>query len=256
MSGVLERMILRTRSALAGIEPLFAPRCAASEGSHDAGDRPTAAAESGVRRAPAPRRRRTEPARASRIIPPDRAAAPSSPVTPAFSEEGAHATPSPPHDPPVDEVPRTGSVAGDIHVAPPDVSSDSLPVPLPAAPGEPQELAAREALMVSARSDDGDGPRSAHSRMALTADSAGRAEPLAFFDHDASPAPISKEHSAPQRPAFAANGEASAAPPQVTISIGHVEVRAAPVSPPPRRPAFRPRVTLDEYLNRRTGDSR
>jgi len=47
----------------------------------------------------------------------------------------------------------------------------------------------------------------------------------------------------------------AAAPAQVTISIGHVEVRAAPVSPPARRPAFRPRVTLDEYL-RRSGDSR
>jgi hypothetical protein len=68
------------------------------------------------------------------------------------------------------------------------------------------------------------------------------------FDEGVAPAPISKKHST-------SSGPAPAAPPQVTISIGHVEVRAAPVSQPARRPAFRPRVTLDEYL-RRSGDAR
>jgi hypothetical protein len=257
MSGVLERMILRTRSALAGIEPLLAPRYAASEGFHETGDRPIGTAESGVRRAPAPRQRRTEPGRPARIIAPSHAASPSSPVTPAFPQEDARAGSSPRQDPVVNDVPGPPSIAADVHVAAPDVSSVSSP--LPATPGEPQQLAAREPLIASARIVSGGDDAAAQyprSRVALTADSGGRAEPAALFEHDAAPASISKESRAPQRPAFAANGEVSAAPPQVTISIGHVEIRAAPVSQPPRRPAFRPRVTLDDFLGRRSGEPR
>ncbi len=42
---------------------------------------------------------------------------------------------------------------------------------------------------------------------------------------------------------------ASAAAPAVTISIGHIDVRAAlPPAPARSRPAFRPRVSLDEFL--------
>ena len=42
---------------------------------------------------------------------------------------------------------------------------------------------------------------------------------------------------------------APAAAPEVTISIGHIDVRAAPPPAPARsRPAFRPRVSLDEFL--------
>lgn len=44
----------------------------------------------------------------------------------------------------------------------------------------------------------------------------------------------------------------------ITISIGHVEVRNAPAPPPaaPRRPAFRPAVSLDTFLKRGGGDER
>ena len=233
MSGVLERMILRTRSALAGIEPLFAPRYAASEGFREPGDRPTGA--------PAPRQRQT--ARTARTIAPDRAMA-SSPVAPAFSEEGARATSWPRQEPVVDEVP------GSLSTAPADVSSDSVSAPLPAGPRQAEEPAARAPPLASARTVSADDAitRSARSRIALTNDAASPAGPVL--------ARVSKQRTAPQPPAFAANGEASAAPPHVTISIGHVEIRAAPVSPPPRRPSFRPRMTLDEYLGRRTGDSR
>jgi hypothetical protein len=38
---------------------------------------------------------------------------------------------------------------------------------------------------------------------------------------------------------------------EVSISIGHIEVRAVPLAPPRRKPVARPRVTLDEYLRRR-----
>jgi hypothetical protein len=37
----------------------------------------------------------------------------------------------------------------------------------------------------------------------------------------------------------------------VTISIGHIEIRAVQAAEPPLRPGFRPRVSLDDFLNRR-----
>ncbi len=43
---------------------------------------------------------------------------------------------------------------------------------------------------------------------------------------------------------------------EVNIAIGHIEVRSVPKVEAPRRPAAKPRVTLDEYLRRRNGDSR
>jgi hypothetical protein len=43
-------------------------------------------------------------------------------------------------------------------------------------------------------------------------------------------------------------------PPDVTIAIGHIEVRAAP-PPAPRRSAAQPRVTLSEFLRRSGGKS-
>jgi hypothetical protein len=37
----------------------------------------------------------------------------------------------------------------------------------------------------------------------------------------------------------------------VTISIGHIEIRAVQAAEPTLRPGFRPRVSLDDFLNRR-----
>jgi hypothetical protein len=49
-------------------------------------------------------------------------------------------------------------------------------------------------------------------------------------------------------------GEAKSSGPNVTITIGHIEVRAAQVAERTRRPAFRPRVSLDDFLSQRNGD--
>jgi len=49
------------------------------------------------------------------------------------------------------------------------------------------------------------------------------------------------------------------APPsvEVNVSIGHIEVKSAPSSPPPRRASARPRLTLEEFLKTpRPGGSR
>lgn len=61
-------------------------------------------------------------------------------------------------------------------------------------------------------------------------------------------------------PARRPTAEEHAAPvdhlPEVRISIGHIEVRAAQVADRPRSAAFRPRVSLDDYLRRHEGSDR
>jgi hypothetical protein len=47
--------------------------------------------------------------------------------------------------------------------------------------------------------------------------------------------------------------ETTGSGPEVTISIGRIEVHTVPAVERPRRPAFRPRVTLDDFLNGRSG---
>lgn len=75
-------------------------------------------------------------------------------------------------------------------------------------------------------------------------DTGGRA---ATMDSRSTPAPSRRDPA----PGAAADEVARAGTTEITISIGHIEVRAAPAPEPPRKPAARPRVTLDEYLRRR-----
>lgn len=58
----------------------------------------------------------------------------------------------------------------------------------------------------------------------------------------------------PIRPAYDASAHRGVT--EVTISIGHIEVRSAPPAEPVRKALTRPRVTLEEYLRRRQTDGR
>jgi hypothetical protein len=230
MSGVLERMILRTRSGLAGIEPLFAPRYTAT-----AGSRELDAAQSVSRALPPPQPRARSP---GTTLPSNRAA----------SAEAAPAAASR-RDQIVDEL----SVDDATHVTRQDASNarhlaarnEELGAHALHLPLTPMETAFGEGTAPAAIGKQRAAASAvAPGRTALAADGVAAA---ALSQHARS-RPV-------EQALFAANSEAPAAPTQITISIGHVEVRAAPVSQPPRQPAFRPRVTLDEYL-RRTGESR
>jgi|GEM_PF-3253405 len=44
--------------------------------------------------------------------------------------------------------------------------------------------------------------------------------------------------------------------PEINISIGHIELRAARVAESPRKPAFRPQLSLDDFLHGKSGASR
>jgi hypothetical protein len=63
-----------------------------------------------------------------------------------------------------------------------------------------------------------------------------------------------------QRRRLQAQRAESAAPseqkPEIHISIGSIELRAAPAEPRPAPAPFRPRVSLQDFLNRKTGATR
>jgi hypothetical protein len=236
MSGLLERMILRTRSGLAGIEPLSAPRYTATAGSREPEDR-LDAAQSVIRALPPPQPRARLP-RTVQTLPRNRAA----PAEAAHSaatrrdqivdklsvDDATHATP------------QDASNARHLAARNEDLGAHELHLPL-----TPAETAFGEDTAPAAIGKQRATPSAvAPGRTALAA---GGVTPAALPQHARS-RPV-------EQALFAANSGAPAAPPHITISIGHVEVRATPVSQPLRRPTFRPRVTLDEYL-RRTGDTR
>jgi hypothetical protein len=56
------------------------------------------------------------------------------------------------------------------------------------------------------------------------------------------------------KPSVQSEDSSSSPSREITISIGHIEVRNVPAPAKPRRPAFRPRVTLDEFLKGQAGD--
>jgi hypothetical protein len=62
----------------------------------------------------------------------------------------------------------------------------------------------------------------------------------------------SPEQYGPTAGPVAQNASGSRAP-EITISIGHIELRAAHAPQAPRKPAFRPQLSLDEFLNKKPG---
>lgn len=92
---------------------------------------------------------------------------------------------------------------------------------------------------------EGDRTRSIHAAMQVAA----REESRAIR------APESTRPS-PRRAAETAAQNSAEAPLDITISIGHIEVRSAQVSERPRRPAFRPKTSLADFLKPRQGGAR
>jgi hypothetical protein len=105
--------------------------------------------------------------------------------------------------------------------------------------------AIRAADAAEATKREGDRARNTHAAMQVAA----REEPRAIR------APESARPS-PHRAAETAARSSPEAPLDITISIGHIEVRSAQVIERPRRPAFRPKTSLADFLKPRQGGAR
>ena len=108
---------------------------------------------------------------------------------------------------------------------------------------EAGESGAPDAIEATKR--EGDRARNNHAALQVAA----REEPRSIR------APESARPS-PRRAAETAAENSPEAPLDITISIGHIEVRSAQVIERPRRPAFRPKTSLADFLKPRQGGAR
>jgi hypothetical protein len=252
MGAVLDRMIQRTRGPLSSVEPRSLPRFAPARAVFDSaaiGDGESLIEESravrpaiGSAAVPAVLReslgrRGTDKA----AIDPEPPAGPVDHVTPRpFAERSPLATAATRPDPGPDDVdsvrPRAEQPLATRSARPGDHDSawprDPVDgVPPPRTPSEPAEQRAADPTA-------GSGETGTTSNASVTR----QATPAASVEAQSRSRP---EAIRPQT----APDELDARP-EVTILIGHIEVRAAPASEPPRaRAPFRPRVTLDDFLD-------
>jgi hypothetical protein len=286
MSTLLERMILRTRAPLSSLEPLVEPRYApaaqaAPLPSDEQASDATAAdvAEPGTAIGPDPDMGRgagqqprarpgaTHPA-AARLGGDDVVAHDAKPLstrprsTPRSSAQPAAATQPSAGDearpqPPAARPPRPGNEQTEAQ-------------PRPAAPSWPQStpLSPPTAAQPHPGSEEAEPRRTGEASPATVdrADSSGpivaKPDPLPNSVSGMQPVAVSarlmpasppasgpagtRGPKAPQTP-----GDADVAGPDVTISIGHIEVRSAPATVQRPKPAFRPQVSLADFLARR-----
>jgi hypothetical protein len=278
MSTLLERMIQRTQAPLSSLEPLsrphFSDRPAQPLWAHSASEgTDTAPEDSGITGAsnplPPPLSRPQSPrAELARISHADTAAGLAARPRPAEAEPptappraglkpqvrtapARHDGPEPAHAPPQ----PTGHRGPDTIQTPPEpAATDHRRPDTVGTPPEPT-AAAPDRHVGSSVPVDPPGPE-IHTRAARAT-----AQPEAMPAVTPLPVPA---RLVPERRtrALDGSGESPAAQqstadtgggrPDVTICIGHIEVRAAPPTEPPRpRLPFRPRVSLDDFLTQR-----
>lgn len=241
MSTLLERMVKRARAPLPGIEPLLRPRYAYSGALAGRSHRDTIMEASelpSIKPGPAgrfPDQSPNMPTAASGDR--DEIDGPGAPRSRKRVSEPELPHTSERHSPEFRPRPSEGSSSlAQIHrparasdsapqIAPalPDLNSGSASPPAKTAPGRSPQLIA-EQVVATRRIETAHPPFSPPSTK------------------------LSRQQPAPEQEAAA---EESAG---VTISIGHIEIRAAQVVEHPRKPPFRPRVSLSEFLSQRNGE--
>jgi len=248
MTTLLQRMTMRARTPLSSVEPatrpLFAPI-----------DQRSASASADARELSAVALAATPPleswTRSARAD--ERARVPRSDGAEHGLMEGAqraHAVPSAHAAPSAQAAPQADAA--------PSPHADTAPPargPLPAG-------AAHRGFGDERRRDpdvaEAPGGASARTDVAAEESSIGSAVPRAGAEPPASTpavADVRPRQPARRTPAGVAEPAPAAATPEVTISIGHIDVRApAPAAPAHSRPAFRPRVSLEDFLASRQGE--
>jgi hypothetical protein len=289
MSSLLDRMVQRTRVPRSGVEPLLRPRYSPQPRTVDPQSSKMGladsilevsrfpSAESGSVTAhsealPAPQtpnpnpRRPSEPAApaspdrmrprerapATRVDPPGYAsrspAAESLPVTQVDERRFGSGNPQPNALPATPIAHRSSSS--------PNLATESLAQPVQAGAGTveaaPQRLSARLTPAMNAVSPVGSTPHSVASK-----------KPANEQTFPSAPTTAGPGTLLRSQEGFPSSRQPQLAPhigakfeeigTNVTISIGHIEVRAAPEAERPCRPRFRPRVSLNDFLNQKNG---
>jgi hypothetical protein len=245
-SGVLARMIQRSREPQSSLEPVIQPRFAPRAAAFAPGDDPAPGSPPpGARPAEAPSPAAPAPQALAPSAPPPEALSPDVPAPEAVSPDEL-----PPETPVavIPDLPETSRVTGSGNRSP-----QLSPWPVTATPAE-DDFASRDE---PAPLDPG--PPSYRARAASERAVTSRAAHREYRSEQRS-----------YRSVVAVAGEevreVGAREPAVTITIGHIEVRAAPAPQrpprPPRqeapqrpKPAFRPQTTLADFLGNGAGGS-
>jgi hypothetical protein len=235
MSNLLERMIQRTRAPLAGIDPLVQPRYSQLRGQSPLAMSATSDAASEAATGT------MEQSTASQISPP----------------AGSRERPMPEIPASMDRVQRAASARASVTDTARRDSGESLSVPLEARRSTSTDDAGkREARGEDrARSQISPVPENAETSNAAASTANERLVAAARMQQNlaATRSPAEKGFSSQPRREPYTETESVKDGANVIISIGHIEVRAAQAAERPRRPAFRPRVSLDEFLGRKNG---
>ncbi len=278
MSTLIERMIQRTRGPLSSLEPVATPAFAAVPlGEHAwAGSPGEAAADeasvvaSGQDQRPGQRpdqqpgerpdqqpgtRQRRSPAR---TVGDDHADGPAdsgrgplleAPVT--ARARPARAMPAPDPSPRNRTTPRWPEPppAANRHLGHDHSESGPDQVAMPVGRSDENPHNARERAVPEPEANAAAGPE---GRATAAGPRAAAAEPgaRAAVEPATLPARLRRAHPQPEPPELPGQAAyASGSGPEITISIGHIEVRSAPATEQPRiRPPFRPQVSLADFL--------
>jgi hypothetical protein len=254
MSSLLERMIQRARAPIPGVEPLLQPRYARPEadGRQSRRDAPRQAGESPEARSS----NEFSPRFSSEEFSPEksgsasrRSAENTSPIAPAakthipametpIMTRPAAAAGQRPQNAHLDRVPSTRL---EHHLQPPAEPAIGKAEPVP-----PFDSGRLEKFGVTRASVSI--PVASPVVPAIPV-AIGTGKATSSQRQSAEHATLRPPASNSQRPAPVPQGTIENRTPDVTIAIGHVEVRAAQqVVERPRRPAFRPRVSLSDFL--------
>jgi hypothetical protein len=109
----------------------------------------------------------------------------------------------------------------------------------------PAETASKYFQIIPTQETSDSDRNTAHEQASDTRTHSEAASSAAMFAHRDQPSPRQQPSADVSAPVLHAN--------EITISIGHIEVRSAPMPARPRKAAFRPRVTLDDFLKRKPG---
>lgn len=232
MSGVLDRMVQRTRGELPAVEPLVAPQWTAlaahSASSEDAFEREAPFRMDLPRREVAPL---SKPERTAKIPKLNQSA----PAPAGVSDHNRSIEPSPPASEPAHHA-QIRSTAENLGEVKPQVAAQA-----------PQDSIPPELRVLEVRTVNAPGTASDLQRKA--ADEPQRIPPPKRQkpEHEVKPAQAAVQARNEAAPGMEAAGEHT----EIHITIGSIELhapRAAAKTPP-----FQPRVTLDQFLNRKSG---